>query len=153
VSRAGQSKPSPMNELVPTIRSGSESGVRLASWSAIWRRSRALMPPLRTVTVFPAVRSWSVMAFEVFDPGGEYQDVGSGFGGGQHVVDDLVESSAVGDEGSIDFGHSTGCGGSASPAVLEFGVGCRCRTVWGVSRSEPSTGSCPVLGGSMATWL
>jgi hypothetical protein len=27
VSRAGQSKPSPMNDLVPTIRSGSESGV------------------------------------------------------------------------------------------------------------------------------
>ncbi len=43
------------------------------------------------------------------------------FGGGQHVVDDLVEPSAVGDEGSIDFGHSTGCGGVGVAAVLEFG--------------------------------
>ena len=33
---------------------GSESGAWLASWSAIWRRSRAFVPPLRTVTVFPA---------------------------------------------------------------------------------------------------
>jgi hypothetical protein len=57
----------------------------------------------------------------VFDPGGEHQDVGSGFGGGQHVVDDLLESTAVSDEGSIDFGHSTGCGGVGVAAVLEFG--------------------------------
>src|SRR5262245_28745810 len=58
---------------------------------------------------------------EMFDPGGKHQDVGSGSGGGQHVADDLVESYLIGDEGSIDFGHSTGRGGVGVTAVLEFG--------------------------------
>ena len=69
---------------------------------------------------------------EVLDPGGEHQDVGSGFGGGQHVGDDLVESYLVGNEGSIDLGDSAGCGGIGVAAVLELGwvnmqnwVGCQ----------------------------
>lgn len=41
VSRAGQSNPSPMNELVPTISKGSVSAVWLASCSEISRRCRA----------------------------------------------------------------------------------------------------------------
>jgi hypothetical protein len=70
-----------MNELVPTIRSGSESGVRvgklvgdLAAFASLDasaedgdRPSGGLKPVGDGV--------------EVFDPGGQYQDVGSGFGG------------------------------------------------------------------------
>jgi hypothetical protein len=62
VSNAGQSNPSPMNELVPTMSNGSAPAVCRASCSVISRRSRAFAWPLRTVINFPLARSRSAIA-------------------------------------------------------------------------------------------
>ena len=56
----------------------------------------------------------------MFDPSGEHQDIGSSLGCGQHVPDDLVEPHLIGDEGSIDFRHSTWRTGVGVAAVSEF---------------------------------
>ena len=89
VSRAGQSNPSPMNELVPTISKGSASAVWLASCSEISRRWRAFIWPLSTTTDLPALRSRSAICVEVVDPRGEYEDVGAVGVSGEDVGDDL----------------------------------------------------------------
>jgi len=104
VSSAGQSKPSPMNELVPTINSGSESGARLASSSAIWRRSRALIAPLKTVTVLPAARARSAMALRWST---------------QVVRTRMVEAVFISNESAVDLRHSTWGAGIGVAGVPE----------------------------------
>ena len=108
MSRAGQSKPSPMNELVPTISSGSD-------------RWRVVGKSVGDLASFPCLHSTAEDddrcsgltnlagdRFEVVDPGGEDEDVGAISMGHEDIGNDLLEPVLVGDERPVDLGHSAG---------------------------------------------
>src|SRR5262249_588592 len=81
---------------------------------------------------------------EVIDPCGEYKDVGAVGVSGDDVGDELLEPGFIGDQGSVDLGHSAWRTGIGLPGVAELGgmhvwEGVRCEQV-GTCRGELARG-------------
>jgi len=58
---------------------------------------------------------------EVIDPRGKHEDVRAASVSGEDIGDDLVEPGFVGDQGSVDLGHSAWGAGIGVPGVSELG--------------------------------
>jgi hypothetical protein len=121
VSRAGQSNPSPMNELVPTEQQrrgiGGVVGELFGDLTAL--------PGLHLPAQYDDGLTGGAESFrksvEMVDPRGEYEDVGTVAVSAQDVGQDLLEPGFIGNEGSVDLGYSAWGARIGLPCVAELG--------------------------------
>jgi DNA-binding CsgD family transcriptional regulator len=89
----------------------------------------------------------------VVDPCGEDKDVGAVGVSGDHVGNDLLQPGFIGDEGSVDLGHSAWRAGVGLPHIAVAGGMHVQDGGAGASRSVSAEGSWPAAEPSAATLL